>query len=173
MGKEMSKLRIFTDGACSGNPGPGGWAALFLFPEESILMSSNVKQTTNNRMELMSVVIALEEFIDKYTLTDIDFIEINSDSAYVVNAVAKGWLWKWRENHWITLRPKIQKNWVKNFDLWKRLLKTFEALEWLEVRVDFVKVAGHSGIEFNEIVDEAARKEVLNAKAKIEAEKVD
>lgn len=170
----MSKLRIFTDGACSGNPGPGGWAALFLFPEESFIMSCNYRQTTNNRMELIAVVTALETFIDKYSTSDIDFIEISSDSAYVVNAITKGWIWKWRKNHW--LKISYQKNkriWVKNFDLWKRVIKAIEALEWLEVRLDIIKVAGHAGVEFNEIVDEAARKEVLNAKAKILAEKVD
>lgn len=166
------KLRIFTDGACSGNPGPGGWAALFLFPEESIMITSNVKQTTNNRMELSSVVVALETFIEKYSGMDIDWIEISSDSAYVVNAVSKGWVWRWKENGWKTLNNiRKQVNWVKNFDLWKRLLKAFKNLEWLEIRVDFVKVAGHAGVEFNEMVDKAARDEVIKAKERIEAEK--
>ena len=154
------KLRIFTDGACSGNPGPGGWATLLLLPEGNKMISGHAVETTNNRMELLAVVKALF-----YGMTDYKYneIEIHSDSAYVVNAVMKDWLSVWQANGWKTSNKEA----VKNSDLWKRLLSYMETAQRADVTVKFVKVKGHDGNYFNEMVDEKAREESNIAKKKV------
>ena len=156
----MKKLRIFTDGACSGNPGPGGWGAVFAYPIGVKTISGYEKDTTNNRMELLSVVKALEEYIFNDCEMEFDVIEINSDSAYVVNAINQKWLDLWKKNNWVTTNFKT----VKNCDLWENLLTCFEDLEWLGIKVEFVKVKGHAGNPLNEMVDEIARKEITKIK---------
>jgi len=163
------KLRIFTDGACSGNPGPGGWACLFLFPEAAQVMSCGCRATTNNRMELMAVAEALEQYIERYWPDDsaTKEIEISSDSAYVVNAVNRLWLDKWIRNGWRGNRGDV----IKNRDLWRRFLKAQETLEWLGVKVSVCKVEGHAGNEFNETVDRAARMESEKERALLEEER--
>lgn len=157
------KLRVFTDGACSGNPGPGGWATLFLYPEGRKVISGHSLETTNNRMELLAVVKALF-----YGLEDFKYesIEIHSDSAYVVNALTKGWLEKWQQGNWKTSKGEA----VKNYDLWKRLLSYLSMAEKSNVSIKFVKVKGHDGNCFNELVDQEARRESNIAKKKVEAE---
>lgn len=144
----MSKIRIYTDGACSGNPGPGGWAALLLFPTGNQKISGFEKETTNNRMELKAVIqsigLALELGYTK--------IDIYSDSAYVVNAVKDKWIKKWEQNNWKTSTG----NDVKNKDLWlmlRLILKKFR-------EINLIKIKGHSGIKYNEIVDQLARREI-------------
>ena len=159
------KLRIFTDGACSGNPGPGGWASMFLFPLNCEYISGNEKNTTNNRMELLAVVKCLEKFISSYCGTSFDEIEINSDSAYVVNAINQHWIERWQKENWKTTNKG---NDVKNYDLWIRLLECFSTLEWLGVDVKFVKVSGHSGNVLNDLVDKMARNEREKAKGETE-----
>lgn len=151
-------LRIFTDGACSNNPGPGGWACLFLLPEETQLMSSSVNHTTNNRMELLAVIKAMQFYIDKFCWMDIDRVEIYSDSAYVVNSINQGWMAKWEKYNWFAKRGQL----VKNADLWRKVSSCMKKIAWLDTELEFFKVAGHAGIEFNEIVDKAARGEVDN-----------
>ena len=163
------KLRVFTDGACSGNPGPGGWACLFLFPEAAQIVSSGYRATTNNRMELMAVVEALEQYLDRYWPGGMDFdeIEVSSDSAYVVNAINRQWPERWRDNRWIgsTRRP------IKNCDLWKRFLRIKDALLWIGAGLTVTKVEGHAGNEFNEMADRAARAESEKARKLLERER--
>lgn len=154
-------LRIFTDGACSGNPGVGGWASLYAFSNHMETISGGEVTTTNNKMELLAVVKSLEMFIDKFYNPSIKSIEVNSDSAYVVNSINQNWLDLWKKNGWKTTNGKGS---VKNHDLWVRLLKVLSDLEWLSIKVTFVKVKGHSGNELNELVDGMARKEVEKLK---------
>lgn len=158
------KLRIFTDGACSGNPGPGGWAALFTLPKENEMFSGNEKETTNNRMELLAVVKALGHAL---VLGNYEEVEIHSDSAYVVNAIAKHWIDSWKMNGWKTIKGEQ----VKNNELWNTLAHQLEVARKESIKVTFVKVKGHSGNLFNEMVDERARNEALKAKKKVEARK--
>lgn len=147
--------RIFTDGACSGNPGPGGWAAVFNGEESYEVISGYELCTTNNRMELIAVANALENALER-GYDKRGRIEIHSDSAYVVNALTKGWLIKWKNNNWLTVKHEK----VKNKDLWKRLL-TYVGRS--KNKVSFVKVKGHSGNTFNEIADRHATEEVAKA----------
>lgn len=149
-------LRIFTDGACSKNPGPGGWACLFLLPEEARLISSGVNHTTNNRMELLAVLRAMQLYIDEFCWMDIDKVEIYSDSAYVVNSINLGWVARWEKYSWFARKGQL----VRNVDLWRKFSSCMKKIDWLETEIEFHKVAGHAGIEFNEIVDKAARGEV-------------
>ena len=105
-------LKIYTDGACSGNPGPGGWACVLLFGDKRKELSGFVPDTTNNRMELLSIINGLK------AITRPIPTEIYSDSSYVVNAVNKGWLTSWQNNGWKT----SSKSDVKNRDLWEELI---------------------------------------------------
>lgn len=146
------KLRIFTDGACSGNPGPGGWAAIFNFLDCTKKLSGYEIETTNNRMELLAVVKSLKKVADikaELLKDGYDEIEIHSDSAYVVNAVNKEWILNWKKNNWKTSKGED----VKNSELWKRL----DVLLNMDLRISFVKVKGHNGNMFNEMADEEAR----------------
>ena len=151
------KVRIFTDGACSGNPGPGGWAAAIASEKGIDKISGGKELTTNNEMELSAVVEALELYIDKYIANVVDIIEIHSDSAYVVNAINQEWINQWKANKWITTTKGKP---VKNCELWKRLDSVISDLNWCRVVVKFVKVKGHSGNELNEMVDQVAKEEV-------------
>lgn len=155
------KTRIFTDGACSGNPGPGGWAAIITFSEKYKILSGNEVNTTNNRMELLSVVMALFKIINEYR-NECDEITIVSDSAYVVNAINKNWLKLWKSKGWNTSQDKP----IKNADLWKKLDNLLDLFEVIEIKVNFEKVKGHSGNYFNELVDKKAREEVNIIKKK-------
>lgn len=156
------KIRIFTDGACSGNPGPGGWGSLITYPDCNKALSGGKENTTNNEMELTAVVEVLNEVINKSIIDyEIDCIEVNSDSAYVVNAINQKWIWQWQRSDWITTTKGKP---VKNCELWKRLLDLFSIFDWLEIKVIFEKVKGHSGNELNEMVDELARKECIKFK---------
>ena len=159
----MMKLRIFTDGACSGNPGPGGWASMFLFPHSTKTLSGNEPKTTNNRMELLAVVKSLEYFIDNCCTMDVDKIEINSDSAYVVNAINQNWYKLWEKENWKTTQKGSE---VKNSDLWKEIINLLSVLNWLDIDIEFIKVKGHSGNELNELVDKIAKQEVEKVKGK-------
>lgn len=138
------KLRIFTDGACSDNPGPGGWAAVFCLKNGYKTISGNEKETTNNRMELIAVIEAIKKAKSK----GFEDIEVHSDSAYVVNAVNKGWITNWKFNNWKTAK----KDDVKNKDLWVQLDELISG----ENKITFIKVKGHSGNTFNEIADDLA-----------------
>lgn len=153
----MSKhktIMVYTDGACSNNPGgPGGWAATLNYDDRYDVISGHSVSTTNNRMELTAVVEAIKYLVKK----GYKKIIINSDSAYVVNGVNKGWIYEWVKKGWKTNQSKE----VANVDLWKQL-HTFCIMK--DVTIFFNKVKGHSGHTFNEIADEEAKKEVEHAK---------
>ena len=152
--KSIKTIMVYTDGACSNNPGgPGGWAATLNYEERFDIISGHDVSTTNNRMELTAVVEAIKHLIKKGD----NLIVINSDSAYVVNAVNKGWIEEWHKKGWKTKQGKE----LANADLWKTLYKYITSDK---IDVVFNKVKGHSGHTFNEIVDEEAKKEVEHAK---------
>jgi ribonuclease HI len=138
----MKEVTIYTDGACSGNPGPGGWAAVLIYKEHEKEISGGEEHTTNNRMEMMAAIEALKQL--KIPCR----VNLYSDSAYLVNAFHKKWLDKWQRNGWQTAGKKP----VENRDLWEELLKLtkMHTVEWN-------KVAGHSGDHYNERCDELAK----------------
>ena len=142
------RIIIYTDGACSGNPGPGGWAAILIHPQtgKELAISGGVDQTTNNRMELTAAIEALRRL--KYPVQ----VDLYSDSAYLVNAFLQGWLKKWIKNNWRSNNKE-----VKNIDLWKELASLTSVHE-----IFWHHVAGHAGIEKNEECDRLASQEVEN-----------
>ncbi|MDO4742716.1 MAG: ribonuclease HI [bacterium] len=139
----MSKkqIMVFTDGACSGNPGPGGWGAILRFKEVEKELSGGEAQTTNNRMELTACIKALE------ALKESCVVKLTTDSQYVVNSVTKGWAESWQRNGW----RKADKKPALNADLWERLLKLLTLHD-----VEFVWIKGHAGHPENERCDELA-----------------
>ena len=137
----ISEVTIYTDGACSGNPGPGGWAAILMAGGAKKEMSGGERDTTNNRMELMAVIEGLK------ALKRPCKVDIYSDSAYVVNAFEQNWIGKWVKNGW----KNSAKAEVANSDLWKELID-LTAMH----NVSFHKVKGHADNEFNNRCDELA-----------------
>ena len=137
----MKQIEIYTDGACSGNPGPGGWGAVLRYNGREKEISGGEAQTTNNRMELTAVIAALE------CLKEPCAVELYSDSKYVIDALSKGWAVSWRKKGWI----KSDKKPALNVDLWDRLLKLTEAHE---MRYHWVK--GHADNEYNNRCDALA-----------------
>lgn len=154
------KVRIFTDGACSENPGPGGWAAVFNTDRECKILRGHESCTTNNRMELMAVVKSMEKICKNGTRKNI--YEIFSDSAYVVNSINNGWIRVWKNNGWKTTRNED----IKNKDLWDRYLRVKATLDKLGITLIIIKIRGHAGNIFNEYADTLAKEEVLKAKNK-------
>lgn len=140
--ESLKEVEIYTDGACSGNPGPGGWGAILSYMGTEKEVSGYEAGTTNNRMELTGIIKALE------ALNQPCYVKVYTDSAYVCNAFTQGWIETWQGNNWINSR----KNPVENQDLWKRLLKLVEAHQ-----VDWFKVKGHSDNEKNNRCDALAR----------------
>ena len=138
----MEKVTIYTDGACSGNPGPGGWAAVLIYNENRKEISGGKKETTNNIMELTAVIEALK--LLKYPCK----VDLYSDSAYVVNGFNQGWIYNWKKNNWKT----SSKEPVKNKEIWEELYNLTKIH-----RVNFKKVKGHSTNELNNRCDELAR----------------
>ena len=138
---ENQVLKIYTDGACRGNPGPGGWAAILLYGGGRKEISGHVADTTNNRMELQSVIEGLKAVKKPCK------IEVYSDSAYVVNAINNGWIDSWQKNGWRTSDKKD----VKNKDLWEELI----ALNATHSPT-YIKVKGHSDDINNNRADELA-----------------
>ena len=137
----VTEVTIYTDGACSGNPGPGGWASILMAGEDKKELSGGERDTTNNRMELMAVIEGLA------ALKRPCKVDIYSDSAYVVNAFSQNWIEKWIKNGW----KNSAKAEVANSDLWKRLLELTSIHT-----VTFHKVKGHADNEFNNRCDELA-----------------
>lgn len=136
------KIIIYTDGACSGNPGPGGYGSILMYDGNLKEISGGQKDTTNNKMEMMAVLKALE--LLKFPCD----VEIYSDSTYVVDSIEKGWLYSWKKNNWI----KSNKEKAKNIDLWEKML------EYMDMhKIKFIKVKGHSDNEYNNRCDELAR----------------
>lgn len=141
----MEEVTIYTDGACSGNPGPGGWGAILMYKDNKKEISGGKKDTTNNVMELTAVIEALK--LLKYPCK----VNVYSDSAYVVNAFRQKWIENWKKNNWKT----ASKEPVKNKELWQELDKLTQIHQ-----VKFHKVKGHSDNEFNNRCDELARGEI-------------
>ena len=137
----ISEVTIYTDGACSGNPGPGGWAAILMAGGAKKELSGGERDTTNNRMELMAVIEGLK------ALKRPCKVDIYSDSAYVVNAFEQNWIGKWMKNGW----KNSAKAEVANSDLWKELIYLTS-----KHNVTFHKVKGHADNEFNNHCDELA-----------------
>ena len=141
----MEKVVIYTDGACSGNPGPGGWGTILMYKDIKKEINGGVKQTTNNIMEITAVIEGLKML--KYKCE----VEIYSDSAYVVNAFNNHWIEGWMKKNWIN----SSKEPVKNKELWQELYNLTKTH-----KVEFIKVKGHSDNEFNNRCDELARGEI-------------
>lgn len=139
------KVRIYTDGACSGNPGPGGWGAILMYDDHKKEISGYSSSTTNNIMEITAVLEAVK--LLKFPCE----LEIYSDSAYVVNAFNQKWIYNWQKNNWKTADKKP----VKNKELWEELYSLLE-----QHKFEFIKVKGHSDNEFNNRCDFLATNEI-------------
>jgi ribonuclease HI len=146
----VKSVKIYTDGACSGNPGPGGWAAVLKYGEYEREISGFEANTTNQRMELTAAVQGLAALKEPCS------VQVHSDSAYLINAFEQKWLSRWQKNGW----QSSQKKPVENRDLWVSLLELTAKHE-----VVWVKVKGHSGHPENERCDELARKAIAQALA--------
>lgn len=138
----MKSLDIYTDGACSGNPGAGGYGAVLLYKGARKEISQGFRRTTNNRMEMLAVIKALECLKEPCNVT------LYSDSKYVVDSITKGWVYGWKKRGWI----KSDKKKALNVDLWERLLPLLE-----KHNVEFIWVKGHADNVENERCDELAR----------------
>ena len=142
-------IELFTDGACSGNPGPGGWGVVLRYGQHEKELSGGEKETTNNRMELTAAIKGLE------ALKEPCVVKLVTDSKYVADGSIKGWAESWQKNNWI----KSDKKPALNSDLWERLL---ELLEKHEVKIEWVK--GHAGHAENERCDRLAVEYYKNMK---------
>ena len=137
----MKTVTLYTDGACSGNPGPGGWGAILEFQGIEKELSGGEAETTNNRMELTAVIEGLS------ALKEPCIVELYSDSKYVIDGLSKGWAVSWRKNGW----KKADKKPALNIDLWEEILELFS-----KHNVNIVWVKGHNGHPENERCDELA-----------------
>jgi ribonuclease HI len=137
-------IHIFTDGACSGNPGPGGWGAILRYGETEKELSGGDTATTNNRMEMMAAIAALE------ALKRPSHVKLHTDSQYVKNGITQ-WIHNWKKSGWKTADKKP----VKNVELWQRLETALHTH-----KVEWVWVKGHSGHAENERADELARQAI-------------
>lgn len=147
----MKKIDLYTDGACSGNPGIGGWGAILIYNKIEKILSGGEENTTNNRMELTAVIKGLQ------ALKEGCKVNIYSDSAYVVNAFLQGWVDNWLENNW-----KSSKGQVQNIDLWQQLLEVLN-----KHKVKWFKVKGHADNVNNNRCDKLARGEIDKIRKKV------
>lgn len=138
----MEKVIIYTDGACSGNPGPGGWGAILMYKDTKKEISGGLKDTTNNIMELTAALEALK--LLKFPCE----VDLYSDSSYLVNGFSQGWIYNWKKNNWRTSNKEP----VKNKEIWEQIY-SFTQIH----KVNFIKVKGHSDNEYNNRCDELAR----------------
>ena len=143
-GVNMKKVEIYTDGACSGNPGPGGWGTILVFNGIEKELSGGDPKTTNNRMELSGAIAGLS------ALKEPCEVSLTSDSKYLVDAINLGWAVKWKNNKWI----KPDRKPALNSDLWEKLLDLLEIH-----KTEFIWVKGHNGHPYNERCDELAVRE--------------
>lgn len=137
----MKEVQIFTDGACSGNPGSGGWGAVLRYGDKVREMSGGAADTTNNRMELTAVIASLS------ALKEPCRVVLTTDSKYVADSVTKKWVYGWQKKNWVRAKNEP----VPNTDLWKQLLPLLETHD-----VTFVWVKGHAGHPENELCDRLA-----------------
>ena len=137
----MKHVDIYTDGACRGNPGHGGWGAILVYQGHEKELSGGEELTTNNRMELMAAISALEMLKESCEVT------LYSDSKYMIDSITKGWVYSWRSKGW----KKADKSPALNPDLWEKLIGLLE-----KHTVDFVWVRGHNGHAYNERCDTLA-----------------
>lgn len=142
----MKKVEIYTDGACSGNPGKGGWGAVLVYNGKEKELSGGCSDTTNNRMELTAVIEALN------ALKEPCEVSLTTDSKYVCDAINKNWVYSWRKNGW----RKTDKKPALNVDLWEKLLPLLE-----KHTVSFIWVKGHNGHPYNERCDTLAVNQYL------------
>lgn len=138
----MEKVIIYTDGACSGNPGPGGWGTILMYKDTKKEISGGKKDTTNNVMELTAALEGLKML--KFPCE----VDLYSDSAYLVNGFTQGWIYNWQKNNWQTSNKEP----VKNKEIWQEIYNLTKIH-----KVKFIKVKGHSDNEFNNRCDELAR----------------
>lgn len=148
----MKEIDIYTDGACSGNPGPGGWGVVLIYQENKKELSGYQPETTNNRMELFAAIQGLS------ALKESCVVNLYSDSSYLVNAFEKHWIEKWQRNGWKTSTNSP----VENQDLWKLLL-----IHVRKHQVRFIKVKGHSDNQYNNRCDEMAVAAIKNGRGQI------
>jgi len=137
----MKTIILYTDGACSGNPGPGGWGALLIWNGTEKELSGGAANSTNNRMEMQAVIEGLR------ALKEPCHVKIHSDSALIINAFKQGWIENWQRRGW----KKADKKPVENRDLWEEMLKVMSPH-----KVEWIKVKGHSTNELNNRVDRIA-----------------
>ncbi len=150
------KVTLYTDGACSGNPGLGGYGGILIYGEVQCEYSAAELQTTNNRMELMAVIVGLKRL--KYPC----IVDVFSDSAYTVNAFNNGWIYAWKKSGW----KKADNKPVLNVDLWEELYALTKVHE-----VTFYKVAGHADNPLNNRCDELARGAIVELRKTFPLEK--
>ena len=153
----MKKVVIYTDGACSGNPGIGGWGAILIYNNTEKLCAGYDKLTTNNRMEVFAVIMALKNLKESCE------VEVYTDSSYVADAFNKDWITQWQMSKWRTAGKKE----VKNQDLWKQLLAEIE-----KHKVKFIKVKGHADNEFNNRCDKMAREQIEECRKNLPEEEM-
>ncbi len=146
----MKEVEIYTDGACSGNPGAGGWGVVLIYKGIEKELSGFEAQTTNNRMELTAVIEGLK------ALKKPCHVKVYSDSAYVINALQKGWLEQWKMNGWARGKKKEE---LKNTDLWQELDSLIQ-----NHQVQWFKVKGHSDNEYNNRCDKLATGEIAKVR---------
>lgn len=139
------QVEIYTDGACSGNPGPGGWGAVLLYGSHEKEISGFEPDTTNQRMELQAAIQGLE------SLKQPCKVKLYSDSAYLINAFTQGWIPNWQRNGWLNARKEP----VSNADLWRDLIKLAQIHE-----ISWIKVKGHSDNMYNNRCDDLARRAI-------------
>ncbi len=148
-------VKIYTDGACSGNPGPGGWGSVLIYGRAKKEISGYSKETTNNRMELTAAIKALE------ALKEPCEVELFSDSSYLINGFSKGWVFNWSKNGWQTTAKKP----VENIELWKKLMKLAMTHD-----ITWTKVKGHSDNEYNNVCDALATGEIKKRAKKTDSD---
>lgn len=137
----MKRVNLYTDGACSGNPGPGGWGAILVYNSKEKELSGGEAETTNNRMELLAVINGLE------ALKEPCEVELCSDSKYVIDGLSKGWARTWKSRGW----KKADGKSALNIELWERLLAVVE-----KHKITYVWIKGHAGHPYNERCDRLA-----------------
>tara|TARA_B100000989_G_C19515560_1_gene461431 strand:- start:638 stop:1081 length:444 start_codon:yes stop_codon:yes gene_type:complete len=146
--ENKKEITIYTDGACLGNPGAGGWCALILMNKKEKILSGGSKDTTNNRMEMFAVIEALRVITNETT------INLFTDSKYIINGISL-WIKNWKINNWRTSNNKP----VKNYELWKKIDFYNDNL-----KINWHWVKGHSGNEYNDKVDKIAQGEAVKFK---------